>query len=109
MIYTLTLNPALDYTVKIDKLEKGKIILSDSQHMAFGGKGINVSLVLKELDIPSVAMGFAAGDSTVAGFLAGYLKSGDLESALKLGVACGTATATCDGTATREQIEKFCK
>ena len=298
MIYTLTLNPALDYTVKIDKLERGKIILSDSQHMAFGGKGINVSLVLKELEIPSVAMGFvagfvghglieelenkgishdfvhlkagnnrinvkirdgaetdintigpnvpskaleellckletlkkgdilvlagtvpplipkniyadimkrlgskgvlfvvdaiketllsalefkpflikpnaeelgdifgceiknfedalfyaeklqqsgaqnvlvsmgekgavlkgadgkeytvnapkitpkstvAAGDSTVAGFLAGYLKSGNLESALKLGVACGTATATCDGTATREQIEKFCK
>ena len=52
MIYTLTLNPALDYTVKIDKLERGKIILSDSQHMAIGGKGINVSLVLKELEIP---------------------------------------------------------
>lgn len=61
MIYTLTLNPALDYTVKIDELERGKIILSDSQNMVFGGKGINVSLVLKELEIPSVALGFAAG------------------------------------------------
>ena len=61
MIYTLTLNPALDYTVIIDELQRGKIILSDSQHMAFGGKGINVSLVLKELEMPSVAMGFAAG------------------------------------------------
>lgn len=298
MIYTLTLNPTLDYTVKIDRLERGKIILSDSQHIVFGGKGINVSLVLKELEIPSVALGFAAGfvgyglieelenkgishnfvhlkegnsrinvkirdgsetdintvgpnvpsealeellckleklqkgdvlvlagtvppliskniyadimerlenkgvlfvvdaiketllsalefkpflikpnaeelgdifgceiesfedalfygeklqqmgaqnvlvsmgakgavlkgadgkdytvkapkitpkstvaagDSTVAGFLAGYLKTGDLEYSLKLGVACGTATATCIGTATKEQIEKFCK
>ncbi len=61
MIYTLTLNPALDYTVKIDELKRGKIILSDSQNMVFGGKGINVSLVLKELEIPSVALGFAAG------------------------------------------------
>ncbi|MBO5321890.1 MAG: 1-phosphofructokinase [Clostridia bacterium] len=61
MIYTLTLNPALDYTVIIDELQRGKIILSDSQYMAFGGKGINVSLVLKELEMPSVAMGFAAG------------------------------------------------
>ena len=50
-----------------------------------------------------------AGDSTVAGFLAGYLKTDDLEYALKLGVACGTATASRIGTATREEIEKFCK
>lgn len=45
-----------------------------------------------------------AGDSMVAGFTAGYLKSGSYEEALKLGTAAGSASAFSDGLATREAI-----
>ena len=45
-----------------------------------------------------------AGDSMVAGFIAGYLKSGDFEEALKLGTAAGSASAFSDGLATGEAI-----
>lgn len=45
-----------------------------------------------------------AGDSMVAGFLAGYLRSGDFGEALKLGIAAGTATACSEGLATADKI-----
>ena len=61
MIYTVTLNPAIDYVVHMDRLALGEINRSTSENIYFGGKGINVSLVLKELGIPSVALGFIAG------------------------------------------------
>ncbi len=48
-----------------------------------------------------------AGDSMVAGFLAGYLKTGDYEHALKLGIAAGSATACSEGLANREKIMEF--
>lgn len=48
-----------------------------------------------------------AGDSMVAGFLAGYLQSGDYENALKLGVAAGSATACSEGLASKEKIKAF--
>lgn len=48
-----------------------------------------------------------AGDSMVAGFLAGYEKSRDYEEALRLGTAAGSATAFCDGLATAEEIRKL--
>ena len=46
------------------------------------------------------------GDSMVAGFIAGYIKTGDYSHALKLGAACGNATAFCYGLADRAGIEK---
>lgn len=46
-----------------------------------------------------------AGDSMVAGFLAGYLQSGSFEQALCMGAATGSATAFSDGLATRETVE----
>ena len=61
MIYTVTLNPALDYTLNIDLLERGAITRSNGENSAFGGKGINVSLVLKELGLNSTALGICAG------------------------------------------------
>mgnify|MGYP000769010520 FL=1 len=48
-----------------------------------------------------------AGDSMVAGFLAGYLNTGDYEYALKLGTAAGGATAFSEGLGTREEIMKL--
>ena len=61
MIYTLTLNPALDYVVHPDTLIPGKISRSRNERIFYGGKGINISLVLRELGIESVATGFIAG------------------------------------------------
>ena len=48
-----------------------------------------------------------AGDSMVAGFVAGYLRTGDYRYALRLGTACGSATAFSVGLATKEKIEKL--
>ena len=61
MVYTLTLNPAIDYVVALDNLEIGKINRSENENIYFGGKGINVSLILSELGFESVATGFVAG------------------------------------------------
>ncbi|MBE6555042.1 MAG: 1-phosphofructokinase [Ruminococcaceae bacterium] len=61
MIYTVTLNPALDYTMHLDALSQGSTNRSARESVTFGGKGINVSAVLRELGLPSVVLGFAAG------------------------------------------------
>lgn len=61
MIYTVTFNPAIDYVVHTDELRTGVVNRSESEEIYFGGKGINVSFVLKELGITSKALGFVAG------------------------------------------------
>lgn len=61
MIYTVTFNPAVDYVVHTGRMEKGSVNRASSEEIYFGGKGINVSLVLSELGIPSRALGFVAG------------------------------------------------
>ena len=61
MIYTVTLNPTIDYIVRMSNLCPGITNRSDSEEFYFGGKGINVSQVLSELDLPSTALGFIAG------------------------------------------------
>ena len=61
MIYTVTFNPAIDYVVKTDKMKSGEVNRANEEKMYFGGKGINVSLVLRELGIKSRAFGFIAG------------------------------------------------
>ena len=61
MIYTLTLNPAVDYVIQLDDLHVGFVNRTKSEHINYGGKGINVSCVLKELDIDSLCLGFVAG------------------------------------------------
>ena len=61
MVYTITLNPAFDYVLFVDELQTRDINRSRSEALYCGGKGINVSTVLKELGVPSVAWGFIAG------------------------------------------------
>ena len=61
MIYTLTLNPALDYMVRLPSLRPGETNRAESAVLQIGGKGINVSCVLKELGVESIALGFVAG------------------------------------------------
>ena len=64
MIYTVTLNPALDKTVQIPSFRLGEVNRISAMRTDPGGKGINVSKVLRELGEPSVAaalLGGAAG------------------------------------------------
>ena len=62
MIITITLNPALDRTLRIEHpLEVGKLNRSSSSHLEPGGKGINVSRAVKALGGNSIALGFTAG------------------------------------------------
>lgn len=62
MVYTVTFNPALDYVLQVVRLCPGKLHRADGSSFAPGGKGINVSSVLQNLGVPSVATGFVAGD-----------------------------------------------
>jgi 1-phosphofructokinase len=61
MIYTVTFNPSLDYIVSVDNFTLGKVNRTTDELMFPGGKGINVSMVLKNLGYDSVALGFMAG------------------------------------------------
>ncbi len=61
MIYTVTFNPALDHILYLDRLIPGETNRCRREELYFGGKGINVSLVLRELGVESTALGFIAG------------------------------------------------
>lgn len=61
MIYTVTLNPSLDYIVTVDNFKLGATNRTSFEQMLAGGKGINVSYVLNNLGIQSTALGFLAG------------------------------------------------
>ena len=61
MIYTVTFNPSLDYIVETEGFKLGNTNRTVSERILPGGKGINVSTVLKNLGIESTALGFTAG------------------------------------------------
>ncbi|WP_110954520.1 1-phosphofructokinase [Anaerosinus massiliensis] len=61
MIYTVTFNPSLDYIVKLDTFTPGAVNRTKTEMIYCGGKGINVSIVLKNLGFTSKALGFIAG------------------------------------------------
>ena len=68
MIYTCTIAPSLDYTTYLPEFRSGELNRTDDVYYYPGGKGINVSRVLKHLDVDSVAIGF------VGGFTGNYIK-----------------------------------
>ena len=61
MVYTVTFNPSLDYIVSVEGFQMGKTNRTAKEQMLPGGKGINVSTVLKNLGIPNIALGFSSG------------------------------------------------
>ena len=64
MIYTVTFNPAIDYVVRLDNpLQPGAVNRAAGEDCVLGGKGINVSGVLAQLGVESVALGFIAGET----------------------------------------------
>ncbi|WP_300366764.1 1-phosphofructokinase [Brachyspira sp.] len=69
MIYTLTLNPAIDYYMDMNKLDEGELNKVNNSYTLAGGKGINVSKVLKNFGVESIALGFCGG------FTGEYIKS----------------------------------
>ena len=76
--------------------ENGSVLLDENGNIhKFGVADIKV--------INSVG----AGDSMLAGFIAGFMEKSDFDYALKLGTACGSATASLMGLATKEQIDKI--
>lgn len=77
MIYTVTFNPAIDYLVHVEEMRLGSVNRLQSEEIYCGGKGINVSQVLRELGIPSKALGF------VAGFTGKALEEGVTESGIE--------------------------
>lgn len=61
MIYTVTFNPSLDYIVSVEDFKLGMTNRTATEHMLPGGKGINVSIVLRQLGLDNTALGFVAG------------------------------------------------
>ncbi|MBQ1193811.1 MAG: 1-phosphofructokinase [Lachnospiraceae bacterium] len=61
MIYTVTFNPALDYAVKLEKFHSGEVNRTKEEQILPGGKGINVSVVLTNMGVENVMLGFVAG------------------------------------------------
>ena len=61
MLNTITLNPSLDYVVKVDNFKADALNRINSEQIYAGGKGINVSIVLKNLGVDNTALGYVAG------------------------------------------------
>lgn len=61
MIYTVTFNPSIDYILRTPPLEMGEVNRSAGEEMLYGGKGINVSVILARLGVPTMALGFVGG------------------------------------------------
>lgn len=69
MIYTITFNPSIDYIVKVKSLKLGELNRVEADSKYPGGKGINVSRVLKKFGVNSKALGF------IGGFTGDYIKA----------------------------------
>ncbi len=61
MINTITLNPSLDYIVKVNSFKVDSLNRTEEERIYAGGKGINVSIVLKNLGVHNTALGYVAG------------------------------------------------
>ena len=78
MIYTVTLNPSLDYIVEVDQITLGELNRTKNETKFPGGKGINVSQVLKRLDVDSRALGFLGGFT--GEYIEEFLKSLEIQT-----------------------------
>ena len=100
-----TVEDAVTYGKKLVELGSQNVIIS------LGGKGaifLNNELIL-HAEVPSgvVKNSVGAGDSLVAGFVGGFVRTNDYQSAFLQGVAAGTATAFSTDLCTNEEVEKI--
>ena len=77
MIYTVTFNPAIDYVVRTGEMKVGVVNRTESEEIYFGGKGLNVSIILNELGIKSEAL------RVVAGFTGEAIENGMAKDGIK--------------------------
>jgi len=115
MIYTLTLNPSIDYIVDSPELKIGATNRATAEQMRAGGKGINVSIMLKNLGLPSVALGFVAGFTGEEIIRAVHelgieerfirLKKGSSRINIKLRTSCETEVNGVGPEVTEEDLE----
>ena len=77
MIYTVTLNPSIDFIVRLDHLELGSVNRMTSEDKFAGGKGINVSRILQRLDVDNTATGF------IGGFTGRFVENGLIAEGIK--------------------------
>jgi len=78
MIYTLTLNPSVDYIVKLESFQIGELNRTVDEAKFPGGKGINVSTVLNQFDTSSIALGFVGGFT--GAYIEQYLQKEKIET-----------------------------
>lgn len=98
MIYTLTLNPSIDYVVRLDEFVSGMTNRTVSEEYYIGGKGINVSCILAQLGIKSTALGFTAGFTgeaiekglTELGIHSDFIRLSDGVSRINIKIKAGT-------------------
>ena len=117
VIYTVTFNPSLDYIVSVDDFKLGMTNRTSSEQMLAGGKGINVSIVLKNLGLENTAYGFIAGFTgdeiskrlDRAGVNADFIKadSGISRINLKLKTIDGTEINGAGPDISKENIESL--
>ena len=117
MVYTVTLNPALDYVMKLKALRTDDINRTDGEEIYYGGKGINVSVILTQLGIPNTALGFLAGftgkkleemlknDNISCDF--NYLKNGDTRINVKIKADKEIDLNACGPEITKEDMHSF--
>ncbi len=77
MIYTVTLNPSIDYVVNMNQLKEGAVNRVATEHFYAGGKGINVSQILNQHEVENVALGF------ISGFTGEFIKGSLEEKGIK--------------------------
>ena len=99
MIYTLTLNPSIDYIVRLDELQFGELNRMKEEYFLTGGKGINVSRVLHNLGYESRALGFIG--AFTGQFIKNELEAAriktdfiEIESATRINIKLKTKTET---------------
>ncbi|MGO1368749.1 MAG: 1-phosphofructokinase [Senegalia sp. (in: firmicutes)] len=78
MIYTVTFNPAIDYAIEIDQINFGETNRSKNTYIYPGGKGINISRVLNNLEVKSTALGFVGGFT--GKYLEDYLSKDEIKT-----------------------------
>lgn len=117
MVYTVTLNPALDYVMKLKALRTDDINRTDSEEIYYGGKGINVSVILTQLGIPNTALGFLGGftgkkleemlknDNISCDF--NYLENGDTRINVKIKADKEIDLNACGPEITKEDMQSF--
>lgn len=119
MIYTVTFNPALDYLMYVSELQSDDINRTEKEQLFYGGKGINVSVILTRLGVKNKALGFLAGfsghqledmlnaDSIENDFV--YLKKGYTRINVKIKSKKETDINACGPEITADDIQELFK